>query len=56
MGRRSLLQRLGFGCRANVQVHVVNLFHLLWTLIKVMISEAAGIRGRVWEEPGMVRG
>lgn len=43
-------------CRAwalyvvNVQVLVMNLFHLLQLLIKVMCSEATGVMGKALEE------
>ena len=33
----------------------MNLFHLLWILIKVTISEAAGVMGHVWKDLGTVR-
>ena len=33
----------------------MNLFHLLWILIKVTFSEAAGVMGRVWKAQGTVR-
>lgn len=39
----------GFVCNVNVQVPMVNLFHLLPVLIKVVCPAVAGITGRALE-------